>query len=124
MFITPYNYINLPAELVQEEVSDEVVVEPSEAFTTRELIYRIAMGMPVSSGTLCGEYPDRDADFDDDLPTDRPDFDLADYSQLKTELEDKYETITRKKQEKNAIDDKVDQNIPSEINPAEPEPLK
>lgn len=50
MFVTAYNFSNLPSELIQEKVSDEVLVEPSESFTVRELIYRLAMGMPVSSG--------------------------------------------------------------------------
>lgn len=44
MFVTAYNFSNLPSELIQEKVSDEVLVEPSESFTVRELIYRLAMG--------------------------------------------------------------------------------
>lgn len=97
MFVTPYNYSEVASEVVKEAVSDEVVVEPQESYTIRELVYRIAMGMPVSSGNLAGDYPDEDADFDDDLPTDRGDFDLADYAQLRDELSEKYETVTRKK---------------------------
>lgn len=97
MFVTPYNFASVDPEVVQEAVSDEVVVEPSESYTVRELVYRIAMGMPVSGGNLAGDYPDKDADFDDDLPTDRGDFDLADYSRLRDELSEKYETVTRKK---------------------------
>ena len=58
MFVTAYNFSNLPSELIQEKVSDEVLVEPSESFTVRELIYRLAMGMPVSSGVRSGDYPD------------------------------------------------------------------
>ena len=50
MFITAYNYTDLPEKVVQEEVSEEVLVEPSDAYTIRELIYRLAMGMPVPSG--------------------------------------------------------------------------
>ena len=97
MFVTPYNFASVDPEVVQEAVSDEVVVEPAESYTVRELVYRIAMGMPVSSGSLAGDYPDEDADFDDDLPTDRGDFDLADYAQMRDELSQKYETVTRKK---------------------------
>ena len=97
MFVTAYNYHTVDPEVVQEAVSDEVVVEPQESYTVRELVYRIAMGMPVSGGNLAGDYPDEDADFDDDLPTDRGDFDLADYAQLRDELSEKYETVTRKK---------------------------
>ena len=82
MFVTAYNFSNLPSELIQEKVSDEVLVEPSESFTVRELIYRLAMGMPVSSGVRSGDYPDHDQDFDDVLPTEDPDFDLADYATL------------------------------------------
>ena len=85
MFVTAYNFSNLPSELIQEKVSDEVLVEPSESFTVRELIYRLAMGMPVSSG----DYPDHDQDFDDVLPTEDPDFDLADYATLKNDLADR-----------------------------------
>lgn len=89
MFVTAYNFSNLPSELIQEKVSDEVLVEPSESFTVRELIYRLAMGMPVSSGVRSGDYPDHDQDFDDVLPTEDPDFDLADYATLKNDLADR-----------------------------------
>lgn len=97
MFVTAYNYHTVDSEVVQEAVSDEVVVEPQESYTVRELVYRIAMGMPVSGGNSAGDYPDEDADFDDDLPTDRGDFDLSDYAQMRDELSQKYETVTRKK---------------------------
>ena len=97
MFVTPYNFASVDPEVVKEAVSDEVVVEPQESYTIRELVYRIAMGMPVSGGGSVGDYPDEDADFDDDLPTDRGDFDLADYAQLRDELSQKYETVTRRK---------------------------
>lgn len=97
MFVTAYNFASVDPEVVQEAVSDEVVVQPAESYTVRELVYRIAMGMPVSGGNLAGDYPNEDADFDDDLPTDRGDFDLADYAQLRDELSEKYETVTRRK---------------------------
>ncbi len=89
MFITAYNFANISSKVVQEKVSDEVLVEPSESFTVRELIYRLAMGMPVSSGVRSGDYPDRDQDFDDVLPTEAPDFDLSDYATLKNDLADR-----------------------------------
>ena len=89
MFITAYNFNNVSSKVVQEEVSDEVLVEPSESFTVRELIYRLAMGMPVSSGLRSGDYPDRDQDFDDILPTEDPDFDLSDYATLTDDLADR-----------------------------------
>lgn len=101
MFVTPYNFASVDPEVVQEAVSDEVVVEPAESYTVRELVYRIAMGMPVSGGNLAGDYPESDADFDDDLPTDRGDFDLSDYAQMRDELSQKYETVTRKKKSDN-----------------------
>lgn len=119
MFVTPYNYSEVAPEVVQEAVSDEVIVEPAESYTVRELVYRIAMGMPVSSGSLAGDYPDEDADFDDDLPTDRGDFDLSDYAQMRDELSQKYETVTRKKkvpQESKEVSpeaDQIDKEIPS-----------
>ena len=47
------------------------------------------MGMPVSSGVRSGDYPDHDQDFDDVLPTEDPDFDLADYATLKNDLADR-----------------------------------
>lgn len=97
MFVTPYNFASVDPEVVQEAVSDEVVVEPAESYTVRELVYRIAMGMPVSGASSAGDYPAEDADFDDDLPTERGDFDLADYAQLVDELSQKYETVTRRK---------------------------
>lgn len=97
MFVTAYNFASIDPEVVQEAVSDEVVVEPQESYTVRELVYRIAMGMPVSGGSSAGDYPDEDADFDDDLPTDRGDFDLSDYAQIRDELSQKYETVIRKK---------------------------
>lgn len=99
MFITPYNYLDLPSEVIQEEVSEELLVEPSDAYTIRELIYRLAMGMPVSSGPNSGEYPDKDQDFDDDLPTERGDFDLADYAQMSEELRSKYQVKIQEKKE-------------------------
>ena len=99
MFVTAYNFSNLPSELIQEKVSDEVLVEPSESFTVRELIYRLAMGMPVSSGVRSGDYPDHDQDFDDVLPTEDPDFDLADYAQMTEELRSKYQVKVQEKKE-------------------------
>lgn len=111
MFVTPYNFAFVDSEVVQEAVSDEVVVEPQESYTVRELVYRIAMGMPVSGGSSAGDYPDEDADFDDDLPTDRGDFDLADYAQLRDELSEKYETVTRRKKAP-----KEPKEAPSEVN--------
>lgn len=99
MFITAYNYHNLSSEVIQEEVSDELIVEPSDSYTIRELIYRLAMGMPVSSGVRSGEYPDKDQDFDDDLPTERGDFDLADYAQMTEELRSKYQIKVEEKKE-------------------------
>jgi len=119
MFVTPYNFASVDPEVVQEAVSDEVVVEPAESYTVRELVYRIAMGMPVSGGNSAGDYPDEDADFDDDLPTDRGDFDLADYAQLRDELSERYETVTRKKkvpqkpEEDPSEVDQIDEDIPS-----------
>lgn len=86
MFITAYNFNNISSKVVQEKVSDEILVEPSESFTVRELIYRLAMGMPVSSGLRSGDYPDTDQDFDDVLPTEDPDFDLSDYATLRDDL--------------------------------------
>lgn len=115
MFVTPYNFASIDPDVVQEAVSDEVVVEPSESYTVRELVYRLAMGMPVSGGSSAGDYPDRDADFDDDLPTERGDFDLADYAHMVDELSQKYETVTRKK--------KSDPE-PSEDNPSDDSPVQ
>lgn len=89
MFVTAYNFSNVSSEVVQEKISDEILVEPSESFTVRELIYRLAMGMPVSSGLRSGDYPDTDQDFDDVLPTEDPDFDLADYATLRGDLADR-----------------------------------
>ena len=89
MFVTAYNFNNISSKVVQEKVSDEVLVEPSESFTVRELIYRLAMGMPVSSGVRSGDYPDIDQDFDDVLPTEDPDFDLADYAALRDGLSER-----------------------------------
>jgi hypothetical protein len=89
MFVTAYNYSNVSSEVVQEKVSGDLLVEPSESFTVRELVYRLAMGMPVSSGLRSGEYPDRDQDFDDVLPTDNPDFDFADYATLSREISER-----------------------------------
>lgn len=121
MFVTPYNFASVAPEVVQEAVSDEVVVEPSESYTVRELVYRIAMGMPVSGGSSAGDYPDEDADFDDDLPTDRGDFDLSDYAQMRDELSQKYETVTRRKkapQEPKEVSSEADQ-IDEEISSPE-----
>ena len=92
-------YPDLPSEVIQEEVSEELLVEPSDAYTIRELIYRLAMGMPVSSGPNSGEYPDKDQDFDDDLPTERGDFDLADYAQMSEEFRSKYQVKIQEKKE-------------------------
>lgn len=86
MFVTAYNFSNVSSKVVQEKVSDEVLVEPSDSYTVRELIYRLAMGMPVSSGLYSGDYPDTDQDFDDVLPTEDGDFDLADYATLKDDI--------------------------------------
>lgn len=111
MFVTAYNFASVDSKVVQEAVSDEVVVQPAESYTVRELVYRIAMGMPVSGGNLAGDYPDEDADFDDDLPTDCGDFDLADFAQLRDELSEKYETVIRRKK-----DPQEQEEAPSEAN--------
>ena len=68
MFVTAYNFNNVAPEVVQEKVSNDVLVEPSDSYTVRELIYRLAMGMPVASGVRSGDYPDTDQDFDDVYP--------------------------------------------------------
>ncbi|UKI47059.1 MAG: hypothetical protein L6V92_06085 [Phocaeicola vulgatus] len=75
---------------VVEQVDDANIVEPSEAYTVRELVYRIACGMPVPASSLAGDYPEVDADFDDFHPTESPDFDLADYAAMQDELEARY----------------------------------
>lgn len=110
MFITAYNYNKLSSEVIQEEVSDELLVEPSDSYTIRELIYRLAMGMPVPSGLHSGEYPDKDQDFDDDLPTECGDFDLADYAQMSEELRSKYQLKLeeKKKPEKTQEEPKIE----------------
>ena len=119
MFVTPYNFTSVDSEVVQEKVSDEVLVEPAESYTVRELVYRIAMGMPVSGGNMYEGYPDEDAGFDDDLPTERADFDLADYAQMKDDLSQKYETVIRPKKtpeepkKEPSPDDDVDKETPS-----------
>ena len=89
MFVTAYNFSKVSSEVVQEKVSDEILAEPSASFTVRELIYRLAMGMPVASGFRSGDYPDTDQDFDDVLPTEDPDFDLADYAALRNDLSER-----------------------------------
>ena len=125
MFITAYNYTDLSEKVVQEEVSEEVLVEPSDAYTIRELIYRLAMGMPVPSGPNSGEYPAKDQDFDDDLPTERWDFDLADYAQMTEELSSKYKLILEKKEsEKPKEEPKPEPEKPKEEPKPEPEKLK
>lgn len=91
MFFTAYNFQDLDNKHVVEQVDDENIVEPSEAYTVRELVYRIACGMPVPASSLAGVYPEVDADFDDFHPTESPDFDLADYAAMQDELEARYE---------------------------------
>lgn len=115
MFITAYNFSNVSSKVVQEKVSDEILVEPSESFTVRELIYRLAMGMPVSSGLRSGDYPDTDQDFDDVLPTEDPDFDLADYAALRDDLAD------RERQRKSDMEKAYKEKLEKEKKPA-PDP--
>lgn len=91
MFFTAYNFQNLDNKHVVEQVDDENIVEPSEAYTVRELVYRIACGMPVPASLLAGDYPEVDADFDDFHPTESPDFDLADYAAMQDDLKARYE---------------------------------
>ena len=111
MFVTAYNFNKVASEVVQEQVDETVVVEPAEAMTVREMVYRLAMGMPVSGGSLSGEYPDEDQDFDDDLVTEDPSFDLADYAQVSQEISSRYETVTRKKKTSGAS-----KEVPSQAN--------
>lgn len=115
MFVTAYNFSNVSSKVVQEKVSDEVLVEPSESFTVRELIYRLAMGMPVSSGVRSGDYPDHDQDFDDVLPTEDPDFDLSDYATLTGDLAD------RERQRKLDMEKAYREKLEKEKNP-DPDP--
>lgn len=119
MFVTAYNFAKVSSEVVREKVSDEVLVEPSDSFTVRELIYRLAMGMPVSSGLRSGDYPDRDQDFDDVLPTEDPDFDLADYAVLRNDLIDR--ECQRKIDMEKAYEEKLERE--KEENPA-PDPAE
>lgn len=117
MFVTAYNFSNVSSKVVQEKVSDEVLVEPSESFTVRELIYRLAMGMPVTSGVRSGDFPDHDQDFDDVLPTEAPDFDLADYATLRDELSD------RERQRKADMEKAYKEKLEKEKKPApDPDP--
>lgn len=112
MFVTAYNFSNVSSKVVQEKVSDEVLVEPSESFTVRELIYRLAMGMPVSSGLRSGDFPDHDQDFDDVLPTEDPDFDLADYAALRDEIADR--DVKRRADMEKAYKEKLEkEKVPS-----------
>ena len=90
MFYTAYNFQDLDNKHVVEQVNDENIVEPSEAYTVRELVYRIACGMPVPASSLAGDYPEVDADFDDFHPTESPDFDLADYAAMQDDLKARY----------------------------------
>lgn len=121
MFVTAYNYHNVAPEVVQEKVDPTVVVEPAEAMTVREMVYRLAMGMPVSGGSLSGEYPDEDQDFDDDLVTEDPSFDLADYAQVSQEISSRYETVTRKKKTPGASKEVPSQasEVDSSVQPSE-----
>lgn len=119
MFVTAYNFSNLPSEFVQEKVSDELLVEPSESYTVRELIYRLAMGMPVTSGTRSGDYPDHDQDFDDVLPTEDPDFDLADYATLRNDIAER--DVKRKADMEKAYREKLAKEKEPKAEP-EPEP--
>lgn len=118
MFVTAYNFNNVSSKVVQEKVSDEVLVEPSESFTVRELIYRLAMGMPVSSGVRSGDYPDHDQDFDDVLPTEDSDFDLADYATLRNDIAERdvkrkadMEKAYREKLEKEKVPDPAPDSV-------------
>lgn len=119
MFITAYNFSNVAPKVVQEEVSDEVLVEPSDSYTVRELIYRLAMGMPVPSGLYSGDYPDTDQDFDDVLPTEDGDFDLADYATLRNDLADRERQ--RKADMEKAYREKLGKKKPLDSDPA-PDP--
>lgn len=119
MFVTAYNFNNISSKVVQEKVSDEVLVEPSESFTVRELIYRLAMGMPVSSGLRSGDYPDTDQDFDDVLPTEDPDFDLADYDALRNGLAEREHQ--RKIEMEKAYKEKLEKEKKPDSDPA-PDP--
>lgn len=121
MFVTAYNFNNVSSKVVQEKVSDEVLVEPSESFTVRELIYRLAMGMPVSSGLRSGDYPDTDQDFDDVLPTEDPDFDLADYATLRGDLADRERQ--RKSDMEKAYKEKLEKEKKPDPDPA-PDPAQ
>jgi len=116
MFITAYNFSNVSSKVVQEKVSDEILVEPSESFTVRELIYRLAMGMPVSSGLRSGDYPDTDQDFDDVLPTEDPDFDLADYAALRDGLAERERQ--RKIDMEKAYKEKLEKEKEKKLDPA------
>lgn len=96
-FVSNYNFHLVPQEMVQEKVDAEILVEPSESYTVRELVYRLAMGMPVASSNRNGDYPTTDQDFDDYLATEDPDFDLADYARLLDEQSSKRDAIRLEK---------------------------
>lgn len=121
MFVTAYNFNNVAPEVVQEKVSNDVLVEPSDSYTVRELIYRLAMGMPVASGVRSGDYPDTDQDFDDVLPTEDPDFDLADYATLKADIANR--EFQRKADMEKAYKEKLAKEKESKPDP-EPDPAE
>lgn len=103
-FIRSYNF-----ELRQEHMelnNGELITDPSMSLTVREIVYRIAQGLPVSSDMEL-RYPNQDEDFDDIPDPERPGFDLADVSVLQEQLELRKRA---KKAQKELIDEKTNPN--------------
>lgn len=69
-------------------VSSESQTEPSLSYTVTELFQRMAQGLPLAN-TIIPTYYDDNEDIDNPDPTQRPGFDLSDYTREMAEIEAK-----------------------------------
>lgn len=74
---SPYNYV--PNEDVNEVNSLPSMATPDLSMTVRDMVQRLARGLPVTGAIGSPAYSEN-PDFDDFDPTEDPAFDLADYT--------------------------------------------
>ena len=79
-----------------ETISDEIIVEPSMAYTIRETVKRISSGLSVPGSQENLDYPDEDQTFDDVDPTSSGDFDMVDAKRMSEDIEDRIQQSLKK----------------------------
>lgn len=80
-FVTIFDYVP-----ERTPMDDSTITEPDLSFSVQELFERMAKGYPLTANTIPTYYEEGE-DIDNPDPSQRPGFDLTDYSDAIVELE-------------------------------------